>query len=269
VVLLVLGLFAVTWENKLRAQFGGAWVSKDVVLTNAIFFYLYSLERYTLVIFVVFFSHCLTPLEAELMDAAEVFGGNFQACAALGFNAALFAALTSLYALLGAAATALHRPRVGQLAAFLVLLALLNAWVSVGWDLAVNSLSLFSLAQAEALHMAHTPSSLTYNSISGTADQFDWHKEQVRPFPMRFETLHLFSMQLVFMLSLSVALWVWGLLMLEVLSVGAGRRSPMFWGVGVRALTHSLTTSLGFTLWASAPMLRALLHSPLEYWGHA
>lgn len=268
VVLLALGLFAITWENKLRAQFGGAWVSKDLTLVNAIFFYVYSLERYCLVIFVIFFSHCLTPLEAELMDSAEVFGANFQACATFLFHGSAFAALVSLYGLLGAAATAVHRPRIGQLAAALVLALMANAWVSVGWDLATNSLSLFSLSQAEALNMAHTPSTLTYNSISNTADQFDWHKEQTRPFPMRFETFYLFMIQLNFFIALSLSVWVWGLLVIEVFTVGARRRSSIFWGVALRSLFHNLTAAVVFGLWAAAPMFRALLHTPLEFWAH-
>lgn len=268
VLLLALGLFAITWENKLRAQFGGFWVSKDLTLVNAIFFYLYSLERYTLVVLVVFFSHCLTPLEAELMDSAEIFGSNLQACTALLFGASAFGALVSLYATLGAAALALHRVRVGQLAVGVVLAALANAWVSVGWDLAINSLGLFNMSQAQGLNLAHTPVSLTYNAISNTADQFDWHKEQVRPFPMRFETFYLFMIQLIFFLSLSVAVWVWGLLAVEAFTAGQRRRSVIFWGVGLRALFHSLTTSLGFALWATGPMFRALLHTPLEYWMH-
>lgn len=107
------------------------------------------------------------------MDSAEVFGGNFQSAASLVFGGALFAALLSLYAMLGAAAAALHRPRVAQVSALVVTLALLNAWASLGWDLATNSLSLFSLSQGEALNLAHTPVSLTYNTISNTADQFD------------------------------------------------------------------------------------------------
>ena len=82
---------------------------------------------------------------------------------------------------------------------------------------------------------------------------------------MRFETFYLFLIQLVFFLSLSVALWVWGLLTLEAYSVGGRRQSPIFWGVGLRALAHSLATSLAFTLWACTPLLRALLHTPLEY----
>lgn len=124
---MALGLFAITWENKLRAQFGGAWVSKDLTLVNAIFFYIYSLERYCLVIFVIFFSHCLTPLEVELMDSAEVFATNFQSAVGMLFSAAAFAALVSLYGLTGAAAMAVSRPRVAQLAGGLVLAALVNA----------------------------------------------------------------------------------------------------------------------------------------------
>ena len=147
VVLLALGMFAITWENKLRAQFGGAWVSKDGTLTNAIFFYIYSLERYVLVVFLVFFSHCLTPFESELMDSAEVFGANFQACVGLLFSGAAVGALAGLYGVIGATANALHRRRVGQLASALVLALLVNAWVAVGWDLATNSSASFRSAR--------------------------------------------------------------------------------------------------------------------------
>ena len=83
---------------------------------------------------------------------------------------------------------------------------------------------------------------------------------------MRFETLYLFCIQLVFFLSLSLAVWVWGLLVLDLFTVGQGRQSTVFWGVGLRALAHTLTTSLVFAAWAMAPLGRALLHTPIEYW---
>lgn len=83
---------------------------------------------------------------------------------------------------------------------------------------------------------------------------------------MRFETFYLFMIQLIFFLSLSFAVWVWGLLVLELFAVGQRRRSPAFWGVALRCLFHSLTTSLAFTLWSMGPILRALLHTPLEMW---
>jgi hypothetical protein len=86
---------------------------------------------------------------------------------------------------------------------------------------------------------------------------------------MRFETLYLFMLQLVFFLTLGLAVWVWGLLAIEAFNAGARRPSVIFGGAALRALFHSLTASLLFVLWAAAPMLRALLHTPLEYWAHA
>lgn len=158
-----------------------------------------------LVIVVVFCSHCLSPLETELVENIEVFSGNLQSCALLAFRLGVVGALTCLYGTLGAMADSLNRVRLGQLCAALVLAILTQAWVVVGWDLATNSLSLFNLDQARALSLAHTPNSLTYNSVASASDQFDWHKEQTRPFMMRFETLYLFCIQLVFFISLSLA----------------------------------------------------------------
>lgn len=46
---------------------------KDLVLLYATFFYVYTLERYMQLIQIVFFCHCLAPLEVDLMDSVEVF----------------------------------------------------------------------------------------------------------------------------------------------------------------------------------------------------
>lgn len=105
---------------------------KDLALLNSIFFYLHSLERYVLAIVVIFCSHCLTPLEAELVDNAEVFMGNLQASAMFLFGLGAVGALTCLYGVLGAMAVALNRPRLGEAWALAVLVVLTNAWVTVG-----------------------------------------------------------------------------------------------------------------------------------------
>lgn len=63
---------------------------------------------------------------------------------------------------------------------------------------------------------------------------------------MRFETLYLFTVQLVFFLSLGVAVWVWGLLALDAFTTARSTTSVVFWGVGLRVLAHTLGTSLAF-----------------------
>lgn len=130
--LLGLGLFAIVWENKLRAQFGGAWVTKDLTLLNATFFYVYGLERYVLLVVVVFCSHCLTPLEAELMDNAEVWAGHFQSAAGALLRYGAAGAAISLYALLGASALSANRQALSQALAGLVVVLLAATWAAVG-----------------------------------------------------------------------------------------------------------------------------------------
>lgn len=116
-------------------------------------------------------------------------------------------------------------------------------------------------AGADLLY-AHSPSSLTYNAISNNGDQFDWHKEQVRPFMVRFEVFYLFAMQLLLFVSLGFSAWLWGFIAIDLY---AGASCPLtLWGIGLRNLAHVAATNvLGFSL-VGLPYLRALLHTPLE-----
>lgn len=104
---------------------------------------------------------------------------------------------------------------------------------------------------------------MTYNSISNNVDQFDWHKEQVRPFMVRFEAFYLFAMQLFLFVSLGLGAWIWGLIALDNLNGSA--RAITFWGLGLRNLTHLITTNIVSFVLLGLPYLRVLLHVPYEY----
>lgn len=101
VCLLGLGFFSFSWENILRAR-SGAYVYKDLVLLYATFFFVYSLERYMQLIQIVFFCHCLAPLEVDLMDSVEVFLEYFAVASVYLSVTVVWVVLLSLVALLGA-----------------------------------------------------------------------------------------------------------------------------------------------------------------------
>jgi len=214
VLLLGLGLFSFSWENILRSR-SGAYVYKDLVLLYATFFFVHSLERYIQLIQIVFFCHCLAPLEIDLMDSVEVFLEYFSIASAYLSVSVVWVVLLSLVALVGAINLGLGRLVLSRILSSIVAIGLALGWLVVGWDISINSLSLLDMGGGSALLYSNSPSSLTYNSISNSQDQFDWHKEQIRPFMVRFEVFYLFAMQLFLFLSLGLGAWVWGLIALD------------------------------------------------------
>ncbi len=262
VCLLCLGFFAFVWENLLRAR-SGAYVYKDLILAYATFFFIYSIERYMQLIQVVFFCHCLSPLEADLMDSVEVFVEYFQIVSLYLSIATMWVVLLGCIAFLGAANLSYGRLHLSRICATLVCVGLVLAWLLVGWDLSINSLSILDAGSGAELLYPHSPSSLTYNSISNNADQFDWHKEQIRPFMVRFEAFYLFAMQLFLFVTLGLGAWVWGFIAIDALTTTS--RPITFWGLGLRNLTHIIATNVISFILLGLPYLRALTHVPYEY----
>lgn len=136
---------------------------------------------------IVFFCHCLAPLEVDLMDSVEVFLEYFSIASIYVSVSITWLILLSSVAFIGAANLSFGRLMLSRLCSVLVCVGLALAWLTVGWDLSINSLSLLDIGGGAELLYSHSPSSMTYNSISNNADQFDWHKEQIRPFMVRFE----------------------------------------------------------------------------------
>jgi hypothetical protein len=212
---------------------------------------------------IVFFCHCLAPLEIDLMDSVEVFLEYFFIASIYISISAVWVTNLAVVALIGAIGLSFGRPLLSQVCSVLVCVGLVFAWLVLGWDLSINSLSLLDMGEGAELLYSHSPSSLTYNSISNNADQFDWHKEQTRPFMVRFEVFYLFAMQLFLFISLGLAAWVWGFISLDCLSNPS--RAITFWGLGLRGLVHVVATAvISFTL-LGLPYVRALLHVPYEY----
>lgn len=212
---------------------------------------------------VVFFCHCLSPLEIDLMDSVEVFLEYFQIASIYLSISILWLSLLLSIGFIGAMNFTMGRLVLSRISAAVVCLGLVCAWLAIGWDLSINSLSLLDIGGGAELLYSHSPSSMTYNAISNNRDQFDWHKEQVRPFTVRFEVFYLFAMQLFLFVTLGLSAWVWGLITLDVLNTNS--RAITFWGLGLRNLMHVITTNVVSFVLLGLPYLRAFLHVPYEY----
>lgn len=70
--LLVISLFVVFFELTMRSRFG-QFLYKDAASLFALFTFWFGLENYIRLLLLVFSSHALTPLEAELMELVEVY----------------------------------------------------------------------------------------------------------------------------------------------------------------------------------------------------
>ena len=105
---------------------------KDLVLLYATFFYVYSLERYMQAIQIVFFCHCLAPLEIDLMDSVEVFLEYFIIASVYLSVSVVWVVLLSLVAILGATNLSFGRPLLSRLASSIICVGLGLAWLVVG-----------------------------------------------------------------------------------------------------------------------------------------
>jgi len=72
VLLTVVCIWVVVWENIVRARYG-QFVYKDQVLLFSTFSFWFALENYCRVVVIGFCFHCLTPLELELIELVEVY----------------------------------------------------------------------------------------------------------------------------------------------------------------------------------------------------
>lgn len=148
-----------------------------------------------------------------------------------------------------------------------VLLLTLNL-VWMGWDFLFAGLSGYRGITEHSLAYIHARGGLTYDNLMGVGDAFDWHKEQTRPFVMRFDDLFGFSLQLLNIWALACCLYGWLFMLLDCVFLGERGRSLSFLQVGVslRWLDHTMFNVLACYLWPLLLGSRLLLRTPLEFW---
>lgn len=100
-------------------------------------------------------------------------------------------------------------------------------------------LSSYALTHNPSTFYAAAKTSLTYNTLNNVADQFDWHKEATVPFVCRLEDLYFFFFQLLFVVTLIAATWVWLFFFLDIIHQGKPTLSYTQVAVGLAWLEHA------------------------------
>lgn len=138
----------------------------------------------------------------------------------------------------------------------------------MAWDFLFAGLSSYKGITEPSLFYLHSKSTLTYDSLYKAEDAFDWHKEQTRPFVMRFDDYFGFCLQLLNVWALACCLYAWLFLVTDLvwgLERGRGL-SYLHLGVNVRWLDHLFFNLLACLLWPCYLSYRVCLRTPLEFW---
>lgn len=264
-VLLLFSAMAVVWENTTRARYG-QFVYKDQVLLFATFSFWFFLENYFRVVVIAFCLHSLVPLEAELIELVEV-----HQCLTRWINIAvltplLWLTLSIFFAILCNLSIGWARHQFILLLSICICLILLINIIFIGWDLVFASLTSANWFCDSDSFYIQTKSAITQDHYLNVQDQYDWHKDKMHPFVMRFEDLYMFFLQLFNLLSLTFCLIVWFSLTIDLAQLGLFGVSYTYFAVGIRWLEHTFWNFLlsYFSLFFIS--LRISLKTPLEFW---
>jgi hypothetical protein len=97
-----------------------------------------------------------------------------------------------------------------------VVLILTWSFIWMAWDFLFAGLSSYKGITEPSLFYLHSKSTLTYDSLYKVEDAFDWHKEQTRPFVMRFDDYFGFCLQLLNVWALVCCLYAWLFLLTDL-----------------------------------------------------
>lgn len=154
------------------------------------------LENYFRLIIVIFGAHSLTPLETDLTETVEVYRNiSTWLSYEVGPSLVLLISATGLATRLNLYINAGY-PQLELALVSTIVLILGTAAAVLLWDTVLSGLHEFSKSVDPSVFYLQAKTTLTYDQAWGAADQFEWHKERVRPFVMRFEDMTVFFLQL-------------------------------------------------------------------------
>jgi len=263
VAVLGLALFATVNDLRVRARYG-QWGPKDqAVLNGALAFWL-TFERYTAAIFTVSSLHFLLPLEADLFDLVDVWCALF-VWVAVSLVTPLLVALAALFlTYMLASALTWARPTLLMLLAATTTAAYALTWALLGLDLAFGAFGGASGLSDVGSFYAQPRVGHAFDASEGAADPFDWHRASSAGRPVRFVDLYTFCLTLISFLAVTVTLFWWVVLVVDVGLRGPGGLTSDTLGAALRLVDHTLLSlcwgylSLGFI------SIRVLLRTPLE-----
>jgi hypothetical protein len=260
-----LGFALLVTVNDLRVRARhGQWAPKDHAVMNGALSYWLTLERYTAAILTVSGLHFLLPLEAELFDMVDVSCALFM-WAATALVVPLFVGLFILFlTYMVAAAVSWARPALLILLSSVATLSLVAVWALLGLDLAFGAFGgAAGLADVGAFYVQPRVGH-AFDAVEGAVDVFDWHRSYPTARPVRFIDLYTFSLTLIAFLAVTVSLFWWAALTLDLGLHGVSGLTPEVIGVALRLADHLLLSLSWGYLSVGLVAVRVLFRIPLD-----
>jgi hypothetical protein len=205
---IVISLISIINENMIKSRYG-QYVFKDKILLFSAFSYWFFLQNYMYIVVIGFCFHCLTPLEIEIFELVEVFSSMINWISFLWlFNLLLISFILFLILLINFCLNWENNFNIFIFFKLLISILLLVLIVSI-WDFLFSSYTSNIFWNNFKNFYINSKSSLTYDNILFSVDQFDWHKDQSNNFVLRFEDLYFLSINLFMIFSFICCLIVW------------------------------------------------------------
>lgn len=172
IILFLLSLLIVIWDNIVRARYG-QFVYKDQVLLFSTFSFWFSLENYIRLIVIFFCFHCLSPFELELVELVEVYGSLLVWYS--GDMLFLLMALVLIYTLTLALNMSWQwfSGRYQLLAVGIISLFLIFSLLFLLWDLLISSASSCVFHNNANSYYNSTRSANSYGMVLRVEDSYD------------------------------------------------------------------------------------------------
>ena len=170
-----------------------------------IFFFL---QNYVLIVVIFFFFHSLVPLEIELFELVDVYNTlQVWLFNNLLFNLLLLLLVFILILLINFFINWNNKKSMFLFNLLLFIFFLFNLLLIL-WDFLFSTLTNTLFWNNFKLFYLQSKTSLTYNNVLYSSDQFDWHRETSDFFIFRFEHLYIFNIQLLSIFSFLCILFI-------------------------------------------------------------
>lgn len=214
---LIVCFIIIIFENIVKSKYG-QFLFKDQVLMFSTFSYWFFLQNYVLIVLIIFFFHCLVPLEIELFELVEIYNTLFVWTSTVIFiNLSILVFFFFLILIINFYINWNNKKLFFYLILFLFFILIYNL-LFILWDFFFSSMTSVLFWNNFKIFYLQSKSSLTYDNMLYVLDQFDWHKSNSSFFIFRFEDLYIYIIQVLTVFSLFCLLFILFIIIIDNLN---------------------------------------------------
>ena len=204
---IIITFIIIIYENIIKSRYG-QFLFKDQTLLFSTFSYFFFLQNYILIIIIIFFFHSLVPLEIELFELVDIYNTlQVWLFYNLIINLFIIFIVFLLVLLINFYINWDNKRLIFIFNLILVFIFIFNLILFL-WDFLFSTLTNNLFWCNFKQFYINSKTSLTYDNVLNSNDQFDWHRETSNFFIFRFEDLYVYSIQLLSIFSFLCMLFI-------------------------------------------------------------